>query len=114
MPRENRRQRRVRRTRNALAGGALIAMGIGIASIALYLLYLDHFITTTFDGRRWSVPARVYAQPLELYPGLAIEASEVELEFKRLGYRRGRLNAPGSYVRNGNEVSAVLRAFTFS
>ena len=34
--------------------------------------------------------------------------------FKRLGYRSGRLNAPGSYVRNGNEIRAILRAFTFS
>ena len=114
MPRETRQQRRVNRTRSLLVGGTLIVACIAIASIAVYLLYLDRFITTTFDGRRWSVPARVYAQPLELYPGLPIEAAEVELEFKRLGYRSGRLNAPGSYIRNGNEIRAVLRAFTFS
>ena len=111
MPRETRQQRRASRTRRLLVGGTLIVAGVGIASIAVYLLYLDRFITTTFDGRRWSVPARVYAQPLELYPGLPIEAAEVELEFKRLGYRSGRLNAPGSYIRNGNEIRAVLRAF---
>ncbi len=114
MPRKTRQRRRAGRTRHLLVGGILIVACVGIASIAVYLLYLDRFITTTFDGRRWSIPARVYAQPLELYPGLAIEAAEVELEFKRLGYRRGRLNAPGSYVRNGNEVRAILRPFTFS
>ena len=114
MPRKNRQQPRARRTRRLLIGGTLVVLLVGVAMLALYLLYLDRFITTTFDGRRWSIPARVYAQPLELYPGLAIEAAAIELEFKRLGYRRGRLNAPGTYVRNGNEVRAVLRAFMFS
>jgi penicillin-binding protein 1B len=94
----------------------LIVGCLGIALIAGYLLYLDHLITSTFDGRRWSVPARVYAQPLELYPGLVVEANEIEVELKRLGYRRGplNLNAPGNYTHTGNEVRATLRAFTFS
>ncbi len=93
----------------------LLAFGCAaVVAIAGYLLYLDHLITTTFDGRRWSVPARVYAQPLELYPGLAIDVNDLDTEFGRLGYRRGPLNAPGTYLRNGNEVRAVLRGFMFS
>ncbi len=102
------------RTRRLILGNLLIGACLGVAFVAGYLLYLNHVITSTFDGRRWSVPARVYAQPLELYPGLEMEADEIEVELKRLGYRRGPSNAPGSYTHTGNEVRAKLRAFTFS
>jgi len=116
MPRKKSNPPAGRRTRRQLIGNVLIVGCLGIALIAGYLLYLDHLITSTFDGRRWSVPARVYAQPLELYPGLVVEANEIEVELKRLGYRRGplNLNAPGNYTHTGNEVRATLRAFTFS
>jgi hypothetical protein len=95
------------RGRRLIIGNLVIAGCLGIALIAGYLLYLDHVITSTFDGRRWSVPARVYAQPLELYPGLAVEADEIEVELKRLGYRRGPLTTPGSYTHTGNEIRAT-------
>ena len=114
MPRKPRKKPRTSRVKRLLIGGTLLAFGLCLALIAGYLLYLDRLITATFDGRRWSVPARVYAQPLELYPGFAIDTDELELEFKRLGYRRGALTAPGTYQRTGNELRAVLRAFTFS
>ncbi len=115
MPRKKSKPRG-RRGKRLLIGNLLIIGCLGIALAAGYLLYLDHLITSTFDGRRWSVPARVYAQPLELYPGLAVEADEIEVELKRLGYRRGPLNldAPGNYTHTGNEIRATLRAFTFS
>ena len=41
---------------------SLIAILVG----AGYLYYLDRNISKTFEGRRWSVPAQIYAQPLEL------------------------------------------------
>ena len=114
MPRKKSKQTRSSRAKRLILGNLLIVGCFGIALIVGYLLYLDHLITSTFDGRRWSVPARVYAQPVELYPGLAIEANDLEVELRRLGYHRGQLNAPGTFSHTGNEVRAVLRAFTFS
>ena len=113
MPRSKSKPPARSRTKRLILTNLLIVACLGIALIAGYLLYLNHVITSTFDGRRWSVPARVYAQPLELYPGLAIEADEIAVELKRLGYRRGPSNTPGSYMQTGNEVRATLRAFTF-
>ena len=120
MPRKKSKPPAGRRTQRLLIRNLLIGGGLGIALIAGYLLYLDHLITSTFDGRRWSVPARVYAQPLELYPGLPVEADEIEVELKRLGYRRGplNLNAPGNYTqpatksaqRCAHSRSATVRA----
>ena len=37
--------------------------------LAAWLVYLDAVIRDKFEGRRWQLPAQVYAQPLELYPG---------------------------------------------
>src|SRR5512144_616472 len=114
MPRKKTKPTRVGRAKRLVLGNVLIFSCLVLAMIAGYLLYLDHLITSTFDGRRWSVPARVYAQPIELYPGLQIEANDIEVELRRLGYHRGQLNAPGTYTHTGSEVRAVLRAFTFS
>jgi len=49
----------VRRALLLIVGGALLAVG-------LYVLYLDHLVVKQFEGRRWTLPAQVYAAPLEL------------------------------------------------
>ncbi len=114
MARKRRKSTRGSRAKRLILGNLLIAGCLTVALLAGYLWYLDHQITSTFDGRRWSIPARVYAQPLELYPGLPIAMAPLELEFKRLGYRRGPSTAPGNYTINGNELRATLRTFTFN
>ena len=83
-------------------------------ALAGYLFYLDRLITSTFEGRRWSVPAIVYAQPLELYGGAGLNLVDVRAELDRLGYRqRTNLNNPGTYKRTGQELGIHLRAFAF-
>ena len=83
-------------------------------AVAGYLVYLDRTITKTFEGRRWSIPAQVFAQPLELYPGAQISATELEVELKRLGYRAdANLSMPGSYKYRSGELQVYLREFHF-
>ncbi len=48
---------------------------------------LDARIQEVFDGPKWSIPARVYARPLELYAGLNVDRYTVSAELKRLGYQ---------------------------
>src|SRR5215469_10271453 len=45
--------------------GALIACGA-------YYEYLDRLVSHQFEGRRWTLPAHVYASPLELYARLDV------------------------------------------
>ena len=79
-----------------------------------YLIYLDRTITKTFEGRRWSVPAQVYAQPLELHAGARLSRAELQLELERLGYRQNaNLPTPGTFKRRGAELQIYLRAFQF-
>ncbi len=86
----------------------------GIVAIAGYLFFLDRQITSTFEGRRWSLPARIYAAPVELYPGAALSQRDAVAELTRLGYREVEFaNAPGSWSARGNTLRTVLRPFRF-
>jgi penicillin-binding protein 1B len=110
VPRERAARRRWPRLLGALA---VVAVAIA-ALIAGYLVYLDRIITSTFEGRRWSVPARVYAQPLELYPGRTLRPEALIVELRRLGYRQTRDRQPGTFMRAGNEVRIHARHFVFN
>jgi penicillin-binding protein 1B len=79
------------------------------------VLVLGHRVTQQFEGRRWTLPARVYAQPIELYVGQALSAKRAAAEFDRLGYLSvARPDRPGTYARRGDRISLYLRAFRFS
>jgi penicillin-binding protein 1B len=93
-----------------LALGALVCAG----AAAIYVIYLDHMVTHQFEGRRWTLPAQVFAAPLELYAGLSLSASEIERELQRLRYGRGdTLTRAGTYRRTGGRFDVALRPARF-
>ena len=55
-----------------------------------FTLYLDFRVRSEFEGRRFALPARIYARPLELHAGLRIPQADVVDELQQLGYRDGR------------------------
>jgi penicillin-binding protein 1B len=86
-----------------------------VAALLLWLIHLDGVITQTFEGRRWSVPAQVFAQPLELFAGRRLSAEQLARELERLGYVRvPRPERPGSFGRSGDSLMVVLRPFRFA
>jgi len=96
-----------------LVGGALV-FGVGLIALLAWLLHLDNVITTQFEGRRWTLPAQVYAEPLELYAGQSFGADTLEDELKRLGYTRAETpKVPGTYRRRDNRIDLVSRRFAF-
>lgn len=93
--------------------GAGILIGLGLLA-AVYISYLDMSIREQFEGKRWTLPARVYARPLELFPGAAVRPRDLAAELDLLGYRSNiDGNRPGSYIRNGNEFEIISRPFKF-
>lgn len=87
---------------------------VSLLLLAVYTLYLNSIVTEKFEGRRWSIPARVYARSLEIYPGRDINARQLEKELKLAGYRKDRkASTQGSFSRNGNQIELVSRAFYF-
>jgi len=92
----------------------LVLVVAGVAA-TFYILYLDHLVTKQFEGRRWTLPARVYAAPLELYAGLTLSGSDLERELQRLQYRRvDRLEHPGTYRMQGSRIDVALRPAHFA
>ena len=86
---------------------------MGVAVI-LYTVYLDFEIRGHFEGRKWQLPARVYARPMELFAGADLTAEDLNNELKSLRYRPVRnASETGTYSRNGNEFELITRPFRF-
>ena len=95
-----------------LTGLACLLLGV-IASV-LIVGPLSNEIRQKFDGKRWSLPAIVYARPLELYPGLQLSAEMLEEELQLSGYRReSQEKGAGSYTRTGSTIRLVTRDFYY-
>jgi penicillin-binding protein 1B len=83
--------------------------------LAVYMVHLNRIVTTQFEGRRWTLPAQVYAAPLELYAGEDLDSVDLEHELQRLQYRHAdHADRPGSYSRQGNRFQVNLRAARFA
>ncbi len=64
-------------------GGLLLS----VAGLGLYAVYLDGVIRAEFDQKRWAMPAKVYARPLELFSTMRLSADTFAQELALLGYR---------------------------
>ncbi len=85
----------------------LVASGAWVA-------WLDYQIQSQFEGKRWSLPAIVYASPLELYVGRELSVAAYKRELKRLGYRyKYRAREPGTYTFEGERFEVYRRDFDF-
>ncbi len=92
----------------------LLSVLIGSVALTFYTLYLNTIIQDKFEGRRWSIPAKVYARSLEVYPGLKLSASQFEKELKLAGYRKDKqASTQGSFSRNGRRIDLISRQFRF-
>jgi len=86
-----------------------------VLAAVVYGVYLDHEVTHQFEGRRWTLPAQIFAAPLELYAGLPLAQADLEHELERLQYRRvERLERPGTYRLQGARVDVALRPARFA
>ena len=103
------------RSRRAMQRGFVVVTVLLLLVALIGVLVLGHRVTRQFEGRRWTLPARVYAQPVELYVGQSLSAQRFVEELDRLGYlAQANPERPGTYRRKGERVDLYLRAFRFS
>tara|TARA_R100001244_G_scaffold99282_5_gene74152 strand:+ start:7698 stop:9920 length:2223 start_codon:yes stop_codon:yes gene_type:complete len=82
--------------------------------LAGFAVYLDAVVQEKFSGKRWTVPAKVYARPLELFVGQKLAKDDFLKELDALGYRReSAANGPGAVSVAGNAIELHSRGFQF-
>ena len=80
-----------------------------------YLFYLNHLIDKRFDGDTWEIPSRVYARPLEIFPGAGLGAESLVYELDLSTYQsvNGKPEA-GQYRAGKGNIELYSRQFEFS
>ena len=83
--------------------------------VSLGLIYTDYHIRQQFEGKRWAVPAKVYARPLELYVGSPISSNDLKVELTRLGYQFvPKVVKPGQANISKTKTIIYTRGFKFT
>ncbi|WP_245156761.1 penicillin-binding protein 1B [Lysobacter arenosi] len=98
--------------RRRLVTWLLAAVGLGLGFLIPYTLYLNHEVSERFGQLRWQIPTRVYARPLELAPGLTLDATTLKTELDAAAYHSGDGVRPGSYSRTGGRWLISSRGFS--
>ncbi len=95
--------------------GWVVKLGlVGLVVLAGFAIYLDAVVQEKFSGKRWTVPAKVYARPLELFVGQKLTKTDFLTELDALGYRReSAASGPGAAAVAGNDVQLHTRGFQF-
>ena len=82
--------------------------------VTAWVLWLDHTIQQHFEGNRWALPARVFARPLELFPGKKITVPDLQKELQILGYRRVKSTKnQGEFSASDRIINFYTRGFSF-
>ena len=105
----------ITRRRLLIAGAVLLAI---MASTGLWLYLhvqkLAPVVHEKFAGKRWELPARIYARPLEIYEGLRLHPDRFERELALMRYRSEEtVNGPGCFARSGGAFIVLSRPFDF-
>ncbi len=111
------RRKNNRRKKRSLKASLLRWLVIGCVVLVILciplLLWLDYRVAQQLDAHHWTIPAKVFARPLELFVGSAIARKDVLHELKLLGYQAGNGDEPGSYRIRGGQLQLHTRGFLF-
>ena len=97
--------------RRRLITGVLVVLGLGLGFLIPYVTYLNHEVGERFGQLRWQLPTRVYARPLELAPGVALDAATLRTELEAAAYRAGDGRRAGTYAQDGSRWTVSSRGF---
>ncbi|WP_341707346.1 penicillin-binding protein 1B [Halopseudomonas sp.] len=95
--------------------GWLLKLGlVGMVLLGALAVYLDAVVQEKFSGKRWAVPAKVFARPLELYAGRALTRDDFLTELRALGYRQtNSATGPGQMSVGSSRIDVYTRGFQF-
>jgi len=114
-PKSIARRKRVKNSKKKIYTLWLIQFIVIFSCIsAAYILWLDYRIKSEFEVKKWSLPARVYASPLDVYKGQQLSLSRLERELLSVGYKETiAIAQPGEYRKTHNKLEFIKRPFRF-
>ena len=92
----------------------LFVCGLSIGLIGPWVWWLDREAGQRFSERQWTQASRVYARPLEIYPGRPLSPAFLTEELDAAGFSAGDPSAMGRYRVQGRVVEAHLPGFSFA
>lgn len=90
---------------------SLFGLGLSLGLLGPWVWWLDREVGQRFSDRQWTQASRVFARPLELYPGLPLTADALVVELEAIGLRAGDPGSVGRFSRNGGRIEAHVPAF---
>ncbi len=91
----------------------LLILLIAISVVGLWLM--DRHIRAEFEGKRWALPAKVFARPLELYAGAPLSINDLKIELQALGYQfADSAQRPGQASISATSAIIASRGFDWS
>ncbi len=84
--------------------------------LGLWTIHLDATVRAKFEGKRWQLPAQVYARTLEMFPEARLSRTDLIAELRQLGYRKvsSRPVKAATYQESSNWVAIHSKAFRFA
>ena len=94
----------------------LLPVALGSLMVAAYVyVQFSQMILQGFEGKRWSLASKVYAEPESLYPGLPLRLNDMQASLERLGYRSVQtLTHEGQYRVRATQMDIALRQFQYA
>lgn len=86
---------------------------LSLVVMAAAWVYIDAWLMERFDGRKWAIPATVYARPLELYEGKVISPWQIMRELKAASYQEGQLGRSRRYQYREGQLDIYMPAFAY-
>jgi penicillin-binding protein 1B len=92
----------------------LIILLAGVVLLGLYMVKLDGVVRSKFEGKRWEIPAKVYARPMELFNGATLTPDDLKDELRLLNYRKSDgYQSSGTWSSVGDLIYVHTRGFNF-
>jgi penicillin-binding protein 1B len=83
-----------------------------LAVFSGYVVFLSIYVIVAFEGRRWDIPAHVYAAPPELHAGMALTAADLSVSLAQTGYQRVKaVRRAGEYRLEPDRITFWTRSF---
>ena len=97
--------------RRLLVLGLALA-GIGLGFLVPYMVYLNNQVSERFGQLQWQLPTRIYARPLQLEPGIAMNPATLKIELDAAAYLNdGQGIRPGTYAQKEGLFTISSRGY---